>query len=225
MLQIACPLTFNTDEHLYRMRGVVVPSVTQVLRGSGYINLEGVPPLILAAARDRGRRVHQALHYLLEDDLDLSTVDEQDRGYLESAQAYLAVNVRIPIRMEFRLWSERYAVAGTADLLALHSDGFVSVDDFKSGDPDDVAADLQTAAYHGMALEMGQVDRELWRELMRGDAPKVVNRRSIRLFKDGRPARETLYTDHRDYARFLNALSVVHDQMKRPAPMAWDEER
>lgn len=225
MLQIACPLTFVEDEHLYRLRGVVVPSVTQVLKATGYIDLIGVPEPVLIAARDRGRRVHTALHYLLEDDLDLSTVDEQDRGYLESAQAYLAKHVINPIRMECRLWSERYAVAGTTDLIALHDDGFVSVDDFKTGEPSDVAADLQTAAYHGMALEMAQQNRELWHDMMGSDTPRMVRRRSIRLFGDGREAKETPYTDYRDYARFLNALTVVHDQMKRPTPMAWDEER
>lgn len=225
MLQVACPLEFDPELHVYRLRGVIVPSVTTVLRRTGYINLDDVRDDVLEAARERGRRVHTALHYLLEGDLDLSTVDEQERGYVESAQAYLSVHVRRPIRMECRLWSDRYAVAGTADLIALHEDGYVSIDDFKTGNPDDVAADLQTAAYLGMALEMAQRDRNFWLDLYGGDTARQVKRRSIRLFSDGRQAVETPYHNYHDYARFLNALTVVHDQMKRPAPMAWDEER
>jgi hypothetical protein len=205
MLQLACPLIFDPELHEYRLTGVLVPSVTQVLRQTGYIDLSDVPADTLEAARERGRRVHQALHYLLEDDL--------------------AAHVVRAIRMEFRVWSQRYACAGTADLLALHDDGSTSIDDFKSGHPDDVSADLQTAAYHGFALEMASTDRELFRDLMGGDAMRLVRRRSIRLFADGRPAQETVYGDYRDYGRFLNALTVVHDQWKRPAPMAWDEER
>jgi hypothetical protein len=225
VLQAACPLAFDPAVHEYRLNWIRVPSVTGVLKGSGYIDLSGIPHAVLEAARARGTRVHAALHYLLEDDLDLSTVDEGDRGYLESAQQYLAKHVTRAIRAECRLWSERYQCAGTTDLIAVHDDGFASIDDFKTGEPSDVAADLQTAAYHGFALEMANHDYPLWLDLMGGNTPKIVRRRSIRLFKDGREARETLYHDHRDYARFLNALTVVHDLWKRPAPMPWDEER
>lgn len=218
-------LIFDAEKHEYTLNGVYVPSVTQVLRLSGYVNFDGVPPNVLEAARARGSRVHAALHYLLEDDLDLSTVDDADRGYLESFQKYRAKHIRSVLRVEFKVWSNRYACAGTTDIIAIHDDGLVSIDDVKTGDPSDVAADLQTAAYHGFVLEMASDDPSLWRDLMGGNVLRSVRRRSIRLLGDGSEARETLYPDHRDFARFVNALSVVHDQLKRPVPMAWDEER
>jgi hypothetical protein len=225
MLVATSPLTFEPETHEYRLNGVRVPSVTGVLKQAGYVNLSGVPLHVIEAARARGTRVHAALHYLLENDLDISTVDAADRGYLESAEQYLAAHVQKVISVERRVWSERHCCAGTMDLIAVHDDGFVSIDDFKTGDPADVAADLQTAAYHGFVIEMAGQDYRLWLDVMGGNNPKVVRRRSIRLYRDGRPAQETLYTDYRDYARFINALTVVHDLWKRPAPMPWDEER
>ena len=241
----ASVLQFSQLDHVYRLNGAVVPSVTQVLRQSGYCSFysdltekiaegllspaDGVHALIqrgkrLIEARDRGQRVHNALHYLLEDDLDDATIDEETRGYLESGRKYLEQHVLKVYRAEFRVWSLRHGYAGTGDLLAVHRDDKLMLADFKSGDPADVAADLQTAAYLSALLEMGTTDVELGTELRSTGA--LVRRRSIRLYRDGRIAKETLYTDPRDTAKFLGALALVHDQARRPSPITgWDDER
>ncbi len=217
-------LEFDRGTHRYTLNGVVVPSVTQVLRCTGYIRFDGVPEHVLETARERGRRVHQALHFLAEGDLDPSTVDELDRGYMESALLYIAHRVRRVHAAELRVWSTRYGCAGTLDLLADHDDGVLSIDDFKTGQPDDVAADLQTAAYLGFLREMAGDGTNGSPHAWIATQP-VVHRRSIRLFGDGREARETLYPAARDFGRFLTALSVVNDQRALPAPLAWDDER
>lgn len=238
-------LQFDPELHVYRLHGAVVPSVTQVLRAAGYVDFyrdltakiaegelsasDGVYALIqrgrrLVEARERGKRVHDALHFMLEDDLDNDSVDEETRGYLESGQKYLAAYVRTIYRAEFRVYSTRFGCAGTLDILAQHVNGHLFIGDWKSGNPEDVAAWLQTAAYLGFALEMAHGDPELAGE-MRAHGP-VVQRRSMRLYRDGRIATETLYTDPSDYTKFLGALALVHDQARRPAPMqAWDDER
>lgn len=239
------PLQFDAAEHVYRLHGAVVPSVTQVLRASGYVDFyrdvaqkiaegelsasDGVYALRqrgqrLIEARDRGQRVHNALHFLLEDDLDDDSIDEETRGYLESGRKYLDTYVRQIYRAEFRVWSERYGCAGTLDILALHADGHLFIGDWKSGNPEDVATWLQTAAYLGFTLEMSGSDPDLAAELRRHGP--VVKRRSMRLFRDGRMAKETVYTDPSDYSKFLGALALVHDQQRRPLPIqAWDDER
>jgi hypothetical protein len=245
MLSAGSPLQFESERHVYTLDGIAVPSVTQVLRAQGYVDFyrdltdkiaegqlsasDGCYALIqrgkrLEEARARGQRVHNALHYLLEDDLDNDSLDDETRRYLASGQAYLEQFVPTVYRAEMRVWSLRHGCAGTLDLLAVHADGNLFIGDFKTGSPDDVAADLQTSAYLGFALEMASADAELLAEL-RAHGP-VIHRRSIRLWKDGRIAKETLYTDHRDYTKFLNALSVVHDQARRPRPvLEWDDER
>jgi hypothetical protein len=240
-----CPLAFDAASHTYRLNGAVVPSVTQVLRASGYVDFyrdlaqkiaegelspgDGTYALIqrgqkLVAARDRGQRVHNALHFLIEDDLDNDSIDEETRGYLESGRKYLETYVRHIFRAEFRVWTTRFGCAGTLDILALHADGGVFIGDWKSGNPEDVAAWLQLGAYQGFSLEMAESDQELRRE-MYSHGPRV-KRRSMRLYRDGRIAKETLYTDPSDYSKFLGALALVHDQQRRPLPiLAWDDER
>ena len=98
MTTTLCPLTFDDATHAYRLNGIPVPSVTQVLRASGYVSFyqdltdqiadgtrspaDGVLALVsrgrrLAEARDRGQRVHTALHLLLEGDLDDDSIDDE----------------------------------------------------------------------------------------------------------------------------------------------------
>lgn len=235
----ACPLMFDPLEHLYVLDGVPVPSVTQVLRFARYIPLfddlydlverqaltafEAIAQLerrmrYLLAARQRGQDVHALLQYMVEDDLDESSIDDRYLGYVRSARAYLEREVTDVYRAEFRVWSRRRHYAGTTDLLCLHGDGYLSIDDFKTGDPEDVGADVQLAGYHNAILEMVQEDAELAALLQ--SAPVVIKRRSLRLFKDGRTAEPTTYPDtYGDTARFLNALNLVHDHRRRPVPV------
>lgn len=225
--------------------GLPVPSVTQVLRASGYVSFyrdltekiaegelgaaDGVYALIqrgqrLAAARRRGGDVHNLMHFVLEDDLDDESVDERYRGYLESGKRYIDLYVKEMFRAECRVWSLRHGYAGTLDLLGVHADGYISIWDWATGDPADVSKDLQTAAYLCAALEMANGDKELGQQIRSRGA--VVRRRSVRLYRDGRIGKETPYTDPRDATNFLNALSLVHDQGCRPSPIqAWDDER
>lgn len=245
MTTAPCPLVFSQPDHVYRLNNIVIPSVTQVLRASNYVSFyqdltekiaagllspsDGVYALIqrgqrLEAARQRGQAVHNLMHFVLEDDLDEDSIDEQYRGYLASGKQYLDAYVTDMFRAEFRVWSARHGCAGTMDLLGIHADGGVCVFDWKTGQVDDVRADLQLGAYLGFALEMATTDSDLASELRR--TGPVVKRRAVRLFKDGRIAREYLFTDPRDFTHFLNALSLVHDQARRPNPITgWEDER
>jgi len=75
-------LTFDEEAHKYVYRGKVLPSVTQLL--SGLHSFAGVSHEVLEAARERGTHVHSATHYFDEGDLDISSLDEQTRGYLKA---------------------------------------------------------------------------------------------------------------------------------------------
>lgn len=247
MISPASPLLFDPDTHTYVLRGQDVPSVTGVLRFARYIRLfedlfehaeRGTMSWVdaltvlerrmtfLEAARKRGQDVHALLQFMVEGDLDESSIDDAYRGYVESGRAYIRREVQHVYGAEVRVWSDQRKYAGTVDLLAVHHDGYVSVDDFKTGDPEDVAADVQLAAYLNAILEMQNYRDHETGALLFPDiknllsaAPKLVKRRSLRLFKDGTPAQETLYPDtYGDLTRFFNALNVVHDHRRKPVP-------
>lgn len=211
-------LMFDHDAHAYFVDGHLVPSTTQVLRDSGLIRLDGIPSFILEAALKRGSAVHQLVHYLNENDLDWASVDPAYRGYLDGWQRYRDERQLQVLLCEHRIASRRHRVAGTLDLLAeIAGDGWLL--DYKTGDPEDVAADLQTASYFGMAMEWAHEDPRLADVLARHPRWR---RGSVRLRKNGTfVAKE--YTDPRDYSRFQVLAAAWHIRNERGAIVQPDD--
>ena len=148
--------TFNAQSHTYRLRGHTLPSVTQVIEEQGFTNFDEVPQRLMALAQARGTRVHTALHYQIgHGDLDWASVWPEERAYCEAALRYLADHPIMPLRdlhgqvigVEFRFWNTQFMFAGTMDLVGWDPDGMLSITDWKTGEPSDVAAPVQTGAY------------------------------------------------------------------------------
>jgi hypothetical protein len=211
----AAPLTptlaFDEATHTYTVDGRPIPSVTQVLNEEGFIDFSMVPNGTLERAQFRGRYVHAVIHLLLEGDFDLADCADEFRPYVDSALLYLATLKKRPLRnaegraiaVEWRFWHLTRMFAGTIDYLGWDEDDVLSIDDWKTGEPEDVAAALQTAAY-----EAGVRTCLLPTHLPTYDAP--IRRRAVKLYRDGRPGRAEPYTDPRDLAMFYTALSCVH---------------
>ncbi len=203
--------TFDPEKHVYTLNGIVVPSVTQVLEEERFIDFSGIPDATLDQAKARGTYVHTVLHYYLEGDFDVDDCDPRFRGYVDSALEYLhRLNKRalrnaqgVAIAVEYRFWHPRRMFAGTIDYLGWDDDEVLSIDDWKTGEPSDVAAPLQTAAY-----ECGVRDCLLPTLLPKYKKP--IRRRAVKLFRDGKPGRPDPYDDPRDLAQFFNALTCVH---------------
>src|SRR5437870_12627127 len=106
-------LLFDAINHEYWLDSVKVPSTTQILRDSGLINFDGIPPFILEAARKRGSAVHQLVHYYNENDLDWSSVDDAYRPYLEAWVRYREERQLVVLACEYRIASRRHRTGGT----------------------------------------------------------------------------------------------------------------
>lgn len=211
-------LLFDSRAHEYFLDGPQVPSTTQILRDSGLIRLDGVPPFILEAARKRGSAVHQLVHYANEGDLDWASVDDAYRPYLEGWLRFCQEQHVQVLLCEYRIASRRHRVAGTLDLLCeIGRDGWLL--DYKTGDPEDVAADFQTGSYLGMAMEWASEDRGLASVLARHERWR---RGSVRLLKTG-SFRATEYTDPRDYSRFQTLAAAWHIRRERGALVQPDD--
>lgn len=189
-------LTYDDATHTYRVAGVVVPSVTQVLRLAGLVSHAHIPADRREAVLERGTRVHRAAHYLLERDLDWPSIDEADRGYAESCAAFLRVAEFTLTAAEVRLYHAGLRVAGTADALGTWR-GRPAVVDWCCGDLEDSRKDLQTACYADAAY------------------PGVTSVRiGVRLRADGALPRLATYRDPRDFRLFACAAAVVHEQLR-----------
>jgi hypothetical protein len=201
---------FDAGTHSYAIDGIRVPSVTQVLNEERFIDFSMVNPTTLEEAQYRGTYVHTVLHLYRIGQYDLAECAPQYLGYVESALAYLHALGKRPliaddlaVGLEYRFWHRPRMFAGTMDDLGWDRDGILAIDDWKTGEPEDVAAALQTAAY-----EAGVRTCLLPTVLPDYDGP--IRRRAVKLYRDGRPARTEIYSDPRDLSMFYTALTCVH---------------
>lgn len=112
---------FESDEHRYfeEPTGDEIPGCTRALEEGGFIDFSMVPPPILEAAKQRGTRVHTAVHYWLDGDLDNESIDQETHGYVMAAAAFLNKWRVTPTLVERFVHSPNYRWAGRVDLEGL----------------------------------------------------------------------------------------------------------
>lgn len=212
-------LLFDAPSHTYTLDGERVHSVTHILTRAGLIDFSGIPIVTLDAARRRGTIVHQAIHYLNENDLDVDRfmADFPDyAGYLRAWITFTEQRHFRAVLCERRLASRKHRIAGTADCFGT-LDGVPVLLDFATGRPSDVAKDLQTAAYFSLATEWAAEpdgDPELLAFLTR--ARGVLKRYGVALRADGTFSLDP-YTNPSDFRDFLTLVAAqrITDARKR----------
>ena len=126
---MATELRFDATRHEYWLDGVLVPSITAMLKATGWVN----PAFYTEAARDRGVKVHTLAMAHDLGSLDLRHV-EQHRGY---ALAYLeALRTIKPVwdAIEEPAVHPGYPYAGTPDRVGSMF-GAKGIVDLKTGAP------------------------------------------------------------------------------------------
>lgn len=120
-------LTFDPASHEYRWHGVPVPSVTQILAATGYIDAGRYAP----GAAEWGTYVHECSVLLDHGRLDW---DALQGGEWVAARLREWETLRtygyatIPEHTEERVYSEQHGYAGTVDRLLSHPTGLYLAD-------------------------------------------------------------------------------------------------
>lgn len=202
----------TTDEH-----GLDVPHVTTVLGAVGLTTdfdelsresrrMAG----ILEQARARGTAVHADCHAFDDDDLDLADVDPRVRPYVEAWARFRGDKGLIALAhaRERHVVHPVFRYAGILDGIFKQILGKRRIlVDIKTGDPEDAAAHLQTAAYQG-AWELQHPD-------------ELVDERWAVWLQPGLrvPYRVVNYSARaeafEDFQVFLAALTTYHNQPQR----------
>ena len=188
------PLEFDEVDHIYRLDGRVLPSVTEILKDVGAIDTQWYTE----GDRHRGSLVHRAALYLMEGDLDWSELDESIAGYVRSLDRFLAEN-----RVEV-LFAEKIVHgpnhAGRLDIVCKLS-GRLALIDEKTGNVEP-ACKLQTAGY-AQALEYSEGIR-------------AERRYGLKLHADGKAARIVgPYDDVSDFAYWNACVRVYYGKRNR----------
>lgn len=187
MPQMPAEIVFDPDRHEYRHKGVLVPSVTQVLAVLADFSM--VNPDVLEWKRNLGTQVHAAT--ALDDREDLGDYDEQIDGYVQAWRNFRNVFRFEPLRIEETVFSAKHGFAGTLDRIGLFQ-GNNALLDIKTGDTPILYAGPQTAAYLVAST---------------GNERLTMPRYMVRLFENG-TYKLTQCKNKMDFQIFLNCLNI-----------------
>ena len=191
-------LTFDPKTHTYALKGLPIPSVTQVIAGTQ--DFLGVSEEVLEAARERGRRVHAATALYDTDGWTPEVEEAADSeicSYLEAWVKFVEDTGFNPLVIEEPVYSFRHRFAGTVDRVGWLRGTMVVLDIKTAASPGRLhpAVGLQVAAYEH-AHNTGQ-DR----------LPKAKARYAVQLRPDGKYTL-TQYVDKADLSVFLACLTL-----------------
>lgn len=189
-------LTFHEKEHVYKLEGIPIPSVTQVIQSVGLTNYKNVNLEILEYAGDKGTKIHQTLDYYDRGVLDEENLHPILKDYLEQWKKFLSdYNITI-IESELRMFHPRYRYAGTIDKIAKYKNNNIVLLDIKSGAAS-ATHDLQTAAY----AEMYEANTQ----------KKIHSRMCVYLEQD---RYKVVGFTESSFTVFLSALSIYNWKLK-----------
>jgi hypothetical protein len=182
------------DTSKYVLRGVRVPSVTEVLDIAGLVDWSMVPPGVLEEAAERGTRVHEWLQLIDEGWLDPMTEPDEDvRGFTSAYLRFKDETGFAPELIEHTVLNETYAYAGMLDRTGKLNGERVLID-LKTVRQVAATTALQTAGY---AACLGELHRRF----------------ALQLWPDGN-YRLVPYTDRNDTHDFLAAVRLAHWRIK-----------
>ncbi len=105
---------FDEESHTYTLDGLVIPSVTQLLKPIG-TDFSEIPPMVLEAKRELGVAVHAATELDDLDELDDLETDPRVMGYVRAWRRFKADTGAEVLMTEQRLYSSALRFAGTLD--------------------------------------------------------------------------------------------------------------
>lgn len=173
-------LTYSDADHVYRLDGVVIPSVTQTLEAASIIPPYTGDPWF----GDRGTAVHAATWLDDQGMLDEATVDPQIVGFVEAWRRFRKESGFTPIGGETPLHHPLHRYAGTPD----RWDASLLVD-LKTG---------QGAPWHIL-------QRAAYRELLKQAGVKIKRDLCVYLKVDGRYTTSKETSSTQDLSVFLSA--------------------
>jgi len=104
---------FDEEQHIYKIDGIVIPSVTQILLAENFIDDTWFDEY----SRDKGSMVHLACHYDLAGELDEDSLDDEIRPYLSAFRKFMADSGLKVERSEVPGVNSTHLYCGTPDIV------------------------------------------------------------------------------------------------------------
>lgn len=187
-------IEFEESTHIYKVNGSVIPSVTQILKEAGLIDLSFVDKDVLAYTSDLGRKVHETTELYDKGILDLESLHPLLKGYLDAWIKFRKESGFEPLIIEVMYHHPIFHYAGRIDRIGMMGKDLIQLD-LKSGTAQAAYA-LQSAAY-----------TELYNA--NNSKPNIKKRFAIYLSPNGKYNLKP-YTDKNDLRVFYAALTLTN---------------
>lgn len=208
MIDIASRVVFTEQGHVYRLDGVVVPSITQALVVAQYDQFDFVRPQLLALRAAEGTMLHSMVEsYEKVGEFDLNACAETDEQWemmvelIDDMDAYIDFKRKtgfVVSTTEQIVASAKYSFAGRLDLTGHFP-----------GDPDLWVIDIKRTAAIPKSVGLQTAAQEIGLRETLGLEDSVQIKRGALHLRHGKHKLAQL-TNRRDRATFLSCLNVTH---------------
>lgn len=185
-------LTFEEASHTYRLDGLIIPSVTTVMKPLSESYYGGIDAKVLGKAANRGSAVHSAIDIYAK--FGVIDIEPELEGYFEAFLAWYKDYEVKPYATETKTYNRALMYAGTVDM-SCSERGVDTMADFKT-----------TASYSPMLCG---VQLEAYERAQESHGIKYQNRAIIQLKKDGTYRRHTDFPPRIECWKVFNSLLNV----------------
>jgi hypothetical protein len=199
---------FIEATHTYLRGGLVIPSATRCIDHAGLTSYDNVRRDILDRKSDNGKKVHAATHYYDEGDLDLRSISDVQRGYLDSWIEWRTFRNFSPVLIEQQQIATLYAMSFgmTLDRWGF-LDKYPTIVELKTSVAIEAWHGIQTALYAAGVVH----PKLIASNSMSPQARFLTTRRVVvQLRPDGKKAHERFFEDRKDFDVATWALGITH---------------
>lgn len=194
MIDICKDLEFYEANHLYKIDGCVIPSVSQIIAPLSDRTYKNIDKKTLQHAADKGTEVHFAIENWIK--FGIEDIRGDYKKYFDGFIEWWNLNTPEVLGSEIKFYHKVLRYGGTADLIC-KIDGEVTLVDYKtSSNINELNYGIQLEAY-ARALESQEV--------------KIERKEILHLKKDGKwKAYDFQVNDNKKW-RYFNALYTLKD--------------
>lgn len=187
-------LDFDSETHVYRHRGLRLPSVTQIMRPMKLLLYNGIAADTMATAAGRGTRAHEQVEAIVK--YGVVESDEDTKPYIDAFMSFQSMARPTWLASEYAVYHKQMRYAGTIDLI-----GFIGKDD---GNGVDVIDLKTTASYHPVMLS---TQLGAYANALMSHGVKIRNLYGLQLLKNGKFRFERVEDG---YKTFLHCLAIMN---------------
>jgi len=190
-------LEFAESTHIYKLNGIIIPSVTTVLGPLNNLKYDGISEKTLENAAEKGSAVHKAIENFIE--FGIEDIESEHRGYFDGFMKWWQEKKPEPVGVERRVYHRVMLYAGTVDLIA-YIDGVLTLIDYKT-----------TYAMNDMTFS---VQLEGYSQALKSFGIQVQNKMILHLKKDGSYAVHEYPVNDPVRWRVFGSLKTVYDYIQ-----------